>query len=383
MKPAFAIDFGTQNCLAAYLDQEGFPEIISLTPTNAALSSRVARSEDGSWIFGAEAKKKELENPAVTIDCSKRFFKGSPKASEKNPFLNWNPEKSAFQIGEEHLAAELSAEIVLKKVMSLSQAKFKEPLESAVLSIPVLFDQNQLQALQKAAQAAGLKKISFIKDCAATALAYYFLKKKRGKFFIYHLGAGYFEAAVVAMEEGKIQVLASSGNDFGGRDIDEIVTQNLLRELETEYGSEVTKDAVFRQRILDEVEKAKCAVSHRGSYDFKIIDEKKGVRFVRAYSRFELEQEIGEPFEVQYQICEKLLQEAKLPADYMDDIFLSGSASRLPMVEKIIMKLFKKKPKTEINPDQAIVMGAALKAGIEQGNLKIDLIEKTKVMSPR
>lgn len=237
----------------------------------------------------------------------------------------------------------------LKEIKALTDQLLKTPKLKASFSVPVLFDEARRRQFQQAAQQAGFEVLGLVPETAAAALAYGYLKNKKGIAAIYSFGGGFFEFAVVRFQPGEVEWLAGEGAAIGGEDMDRAVAKNLAKELGDSPG------------LLEEVEKARCALSHRGSYDFS-----KG----RALSRFEIAKWTKEFVEQTAGICDSVTKKAGVGMDVISEIILTGGVTRMPFVQETVEKIFKKKGTSELNPDLAVVYGTLIDASIRSGQIQ-------------
>lgn len=381
MTRTVGIDLGTTYSLVAYVDEKGEAQTIpdSRAPEGmqALLPSVVGLREDGSIAVGWEARSRRVERPTLTISSVKRLMgKGSKEvAAEENyiPFpLNLEDEKIVrIELGGKSWTPPEISALILKELKARAEQFFKEPVTQAVVTVPAYFNDSQRQATKDAGKIAGLEVLRIVNEPTAASLAYGLHKKKQGKIAVYDLGGGTFDISILNLHEGIFEVLATAGDThLGGDDIDWRLAQKFLQEISDQYGAEITKDSAFRQLVVEEAERAKRALSHRGSHDLKIIDEKRGIRYARAFSRYELAELVRDIVERTIGPCEQAMRDAKLAPAEIDELILVGGSTRMPLVQDIAEKIFQKKPHSELNPDQVVALGAAIQAEILSGEIK-------------
>lgn len=359
------IDFGTLYSRAAHFGVKGTPEIIrdpGYPESTALLPSLVTFHEEGGVSVGWDAKKKRAFFPLSTVaSVKKRIYRPESAQVNEGDFLIL-PEGKLGTI-------EKISVILFKEIRHQVENAIKKNCWETALSVPFCFGPGERNFLEVTARAAGFNLIKLIQDTSAAALACSFLEKRTGKLAIFSMGAGFFEFSIFDLKAKQVALLASGGDMIGGADMDWRIAQNLFAELEQTSSQQVKRDPFLVQRVLEESEKAKSALSHRGSFDFQIEDTAAGVRFSRALSRFELTQWLHEPVEKTVGICEHVLKAAGLKHQEIDDVVLAGGAARMPLVQETVERIFHKKTHMEINPDLAVVFGASIYAEMLSGKI--------------
>lgn len=381
MTRTIGIDLGTTYSLVAFVDKNGLAQVIGDPKApeggQALLPSVVGLRPDGSIAVGWEARAKRVEQPTLTISSIKRLMgKGSKEVAGEEayiPFpLNLEDEK-IVRIplgGRLWTPPEISA-LILKELKSRAEKFCGEPIRRAVITAPAYFNDSQRQATKDAGRIASLEVLRIVNEPTAASLAYGLHQKKKGKIAVYDLGGGTFDISILNLHEGIFEVLATAGDThLGGDDIDWRLAKKFLSEIEALGGAQVKGDLHLRQRVVEEAERAKRALSHRGSYDLKIVDEKKGIHYTRAISRYELAELAREIVERTMAPCEQALRDAKLTPEGIDELILVGGATRMPLVREVAQKVFRKEPHCELNPDQVVALGAAIQAHILAGEIK-------------
>ncbi len=354
------IDFGTSNCRAAHFGVKGAPEIIrdaAYPESTALLPSLVTFHEDGGVSVGWEARKKRILFPLSTISSVKRkLFKTDAPSAIETGF---------FKLPEGKLGApDKITALLFKEIKRQAEISLKSDGVEAVLSVPYCSGPEVRHTLENVARSAGLTPLALIQDTAAAALACSFLEKKNGITAIFSMGAGFFEFSIFDLRDKSIELLASGGEMTGGLDMDKRIAQHLFSELEQVSEHAVKHDPFLVQKVLEESEKAKGALSHRGSYDFQVEDAACHIHFSRALSRFELAQWVHEVIDRTAGICEQVLKAAGLKQQDIANVVLAGGAVRMPLVQETAEKILRKKSSAETNPDLMVVFGASVYAEI-------------------
>ena len=379
--PILGIDLGTTYSLVAYVDKEGRAQVIADPQApeggQALLPSVVSVRPDGSIAVGWEARQKRVEQPSLTISSVKRLMgKGSKEiAGEENyiPFpLNLEDEKIVrIDLGGKLWTPPEISALILKELKDRAEKFFGQPVTRAVVTVPAYFNDSQRQATKDAGRIAGLGVQRIVNEPTAAALAYGLHQKKQGKIAVYDLGGGTFDISILNLHEGIFEVLATAGDThLGGDDMDWRLAQKFLREIADQYGDDAIKDLHLRQLVVEEAERAKRALSHRGSYDLRLADEKKKIRFSRAFSRFELAELVHDIVERTIAPCEQVMRDANLTPEGIDEVILVGGSTRMPLVQETVEKIFGKKPHCELNPDQVVALGAAIQGHVLAGEIK-------------
>ena len=378
--PVIGIDLGTTYSLVAYVGKTGRAEIIAdpADPERGALlPSVIGMREDGSLCVGWEARDKRIERPTLTISSIKRLMgKGSKEIGTEQdyiPFpLNLEDEKIIrIPFGDKLWTPPEISALILKELKFRAEKFFGTEVRQAVVTVPAYFNDSQRQATKDAGRIAGLDVMRIVNEPTAAALAYGLHQKKQGKIAVYDFGGGTFDVSILNLHEGIFEVLSTAGDThLGGDDIDWRLAQKFIQEIAAQSGESLTQDLLLRQQVVEEAERAKRAVSHRGSYDLKIIDEKKGIRFERAFSRYELAELARDIVERTVAPCEQALKDAGLMPKEIDELILVGGSTRMPLVQEVAEKIFQQKPHCELNPDQVVALGAAIQAHILSGEIK-------------
>lgn len=331
------LDFGSAYCRIARLDEEG-PVILRnpAHPENSAvLASVISLSEQGTPQLG------DKKSGLPLFDVKKYFGQDS------------------MDCGGLAVKPVEAASVILKEAKARAAQFGQDEFSETVISVPAHFTPGQQDAYREAVQAASFKVLAMIPETQAIGIAYSRLKKKRGVAAICSFGAGFSEVAILDLGQGTAVPLMAAAIPFGGVDIDARIAQNVSVEIENQFDG--APDEALRRKIAEESERAKCALSVKGSYDFRFKQGK--VDYTKAFSRYELTQWIQDLLEDIQPLCEKAVSDSGIPLSGVEEVFLAGGLSRMPLLREKVEKFFQKKISSDIHPDQAVALGCAIHAG--------------------
>ena len=276
--------------------------------------------------------------------------------------------------GKEYSPPEISA-MLLQYLKSMAEEFLGEEVTEAIITVPAYFDDSQRQATKDAGRIAGLEVRRIINEPTAAALAYGAGKKEDERVAIFDLGGGTFDISILEMSNGVFEVLSTCGDSFlGGEDFDQRVIEWMVSDFQAETGIYLGEDALARQRLKETAEKTKCelstALESHINLPFIAADSKGPKHFDKILTRAKFEVLVQELIERTTAYCEKALKDAKLTPEAIDKVILVGGQTRTPAVQRHVEKIFKKKPSTEVNPDEVVAVGAAMQGGVLQGQLK-------------
>jgi len=381
MAKILGIDLGTTNSAMAVMEADE-PKILENAEGNRTTPSIVAVSKSGERLVGQVAKRQAVVNPKNTLFSIKRLIGRRYEDDEvqrdiKNlPFeIEKKGEGVVIHMGEkEYRPQEISA-MVLQKLKADAEAKLGEKIEEAVITVPAYFDDSQRQATKDAGEIAGLKVRRIINEPTAAALAYGFNKKKDEKIVVYDLGGGTFDVSVLEVSEDTVEVKATNGDThLGGDDFDQVLMQWITEEFKKESGIDLSKDQMAVQRLKESAEKAKIELSTTQETEinqpFITTDETGPKHMLLKLTRSKLESLVGDLVEKTMGPVEKALADADLSKADVNEIIMVGGMTRMPMVLKKVEDYFGKKPHVGINPDEVVALGAAVQAGVLQGDVK-------------
>lgn len=380
MGKVIGIDLGTTNSCCAYMEGSE-PKVIPNKEGNRTTPSVVAFTKTGERIVGLPAKRQAVTNPENTIYSAKRFI--GRRFSEVGQEIKMVPFKvvegkhgeADFVInGRNYTPPEISA-MVLQKIKQDAEAFLGESVTQAVITVPAYFNDAQRQATKDAGQIAGLEVLRIINEPTAAALAYGLDKKKDEKIAVYDLGGGTFDISVLEIGDGVFEVKATNGDThLGGDDFDQRITQYLIDEFKKQEGIDLSKDRTSLQRLREAAERAKCELSSALQTEINLpfitADASGPKHLVMTLTRAKLEQLVQELIERTRGPVEKCLKDAGITADKINEVILVGGQTRMPAVQELVRKLFKKEPHQGVNPDEVVAIGAAIQGGVLKGDVK-------------
>ncbi len=381
MSKIIGIDLGTTNSAVAYI-LNGNPEIIENTEGGRTTPSVVAVSKTNERLVGLLARRQAVTNPTNTIYGVKRFighrFKDSVVQSDMKtlPYEITEGPKGGVLItlnNEKKRPEEISA-IILQKIKEDAEAKIGEKVTDAVITVPAYFDENQRKATQDAGEIAGLKVKRIINEPTAAALAYGFNKKKNEKIVVFDFGGGTFDVSVLEVGDDVVEVKSTDGDShMGGRDIDYEIIQNIIKEFKKEIGIEL-KDPIALQRLDEAAEKAKIELSVSIETEINIpfitSTDSGPQHLVMKLSRATLEELSDKYIKRAIKITENALKASKLEKKDINEVIMVGGQTRMPAIHDAVSSFFDKEINKSINPDEVVALGAAVQAGILQGDVK-------------
>lgn len=374
------IDLGTTNSALAFMEG-GEAKIIPNAEGNRTTPSVVANKK-GEIIVGTPAKRQAVTNPKETIFSAKRFI-GRKKSEVESEIKNVPYEVTAGSGGESLITfngknarpEEISAH-VLMKLKEDAEKYLGEKVTEAVITVPAYFNDDQRQATINAGKIAGLDVKRIVNEPTAAALAYGLSKKKDEKVAVYDFGGGTFDISILEIgSEGTFEVLATNGDThLGGDDFDQRIFEYVIAEFQKDQGIDLKKDPMAVQRIRDEAEKAKKELSSATETEINLpyitMDDSGPKNLLVKITRAKFEELIADLVERSIEPCRKVLSDAGLQANQIDEVILVGGSTRVPMVLAKVEQFFGKKPNASVNPDEAVAIGAAVQAGIIAGDVR-------------
>ncbi len=381
MAKILGIDLGTTNSAVAIIEG-GEPIIIENAEGNRTTPSVVAISKTGERLVGQIAKRQSVTNPKNTIYGIKRFmghnFDESAVQSDKG-IVPYEVKKGTdggvvIHMGEkDHRPEEVSA-MILSKLKADAEAKLGEKITEAVITVPAYFNDAQRKATQDAGKIAGLDVKRIINEPTAAALAYGFNKKNEEKIVVYDFGGGTFDVTVLEVGDGVIEVQSTDGDaHMGGRDIDQQIVRHLIAEFKKSEGIDLGNDPLALQRLDEAAEKAKHELSSSGNAEINIpfitSDANGPKHMMHTLTRAKLEELASEYIDRSIEITKRALEASGLKKEEIDEIILVGGQTRMPRIVERVKELFGKEPNKSVNPDEVVALGAAIQAGIFQGDI--------------
>lgn len=382
MAKILGIDLGTTNSAMAIVEG-GEPKIIENIEGARTTPSIVAVSKSGERLVGLLAKRQSVTNPKNTIYGVKRLMghrfedaeverdrKAVPFAIEKAD----NGEVKV-QMSDKFFRPEEISAMILKKLKDDAESKLGEKITEAVITVPAYFNDSQRQATKDAGEIAGFTVKRIINEPTAAALAYGFNKKKNEKVAVYDFGGGTFDISILEIGDDVIEVKATDGDShMGGEDIDQKIIRWIGDEFKKESGIDVTTDALALQRLKEAAEKTKHELSTTIESEINIpfitSDASGPKHLLLKMSRAKLEEIAGEFIERSIEITKRAVESSKFKKEEIDEIILVGGQTRMPAIVEAVKKYFGKEPNRSINPDEVVAVGAAIQAGIMQGDVK-------------
>jgi len=380
MPKILGIDLGTTNSAIAIMEG-GQPKIIENIEGNRTTPSIVAVSKTGERLVGLTAKRQAVTNPENTVYAVKRLMGRRFDDAEVQRDLKTMPYK-IVQAGEglkvklqdkEFTPQEISA-MILSKLKSDAEAKLGEKITEAIITVPAYFDDAQRQATKDAGKIAGLEVKRIINEPTAAALAYGFDKKKGQKIAVYDLGGGTFDVSILEISEDTVEVKATNGDThLGGEDFDQRIIAWIIDEFKKDQGIDLSKDTLSLQRIKEAAEKAKIELSTVPETEINqpfITSDANGPKhLVMKLTRAKLESLVADLVEKTMEPCKKALSDAGLKTSDLQEIIMVGGMTRMPLVLEKVKTFFGKEPNLSVNPDEVVALGAAVQAGIMQGDV--------------
>ncbi len=383
MGKVIGIDLGTTNSCVAIMDGAQ-PRVIENAEGARTTPSIVAFTDD-ERLVGMSAKRQAVTNPENTIFGIKRLIgrrnDDADLARDKknlpfNVIDGGNGDAWIEARGEKYSPAQISA-FILGKMKETAESYLGEDVTQAVITVPAYFNDAQRQATKDAGKIAGLEVLRIINEPTAAALAYGLDKKETHTIAVYDLGGGTFDVTVLEIDDGLFEVKSTNGDTFlGGEDFDMRIVNYLAGEFKKETGVDLTKDKMALQRLKEAAEKAKIELSSTSQTEinqpFISMDPNGGqpLHMVMKLTRAKLEQLVGDLIKASLKPCQAALKDAGLsPAD-IDEVVLVGGMTRMPRVVEEVTKFFGKEPHKGVNPDEVVAMGAAIQAGVLQGDVK-------------
>jgi len=381
MGKVIGIDLGTTNSCVAVM--EGTQAKVLENTEGTRTTPSVVAFTDGEKLVGQPAKRQAVTNPENTIFAVKRLigrnFEDSTvkKDIETAPFKIINSEKGDAWIeakGTKYSPSQISA-FVLQKMKETAEKYLGQEVSKAVITVPAYFNDAQRQATKDAGKIAGLEVLRIINEPTAAALAYGLDKKINKKIAVYDLGGGTFDVSILELGDGVFEVKSTNGDTFlGGEDFDNTIVDYLLNEFKKESGIDLKSDKLALQRLKEAAEKAKIELSSASQTEINlpfITADKTGPKHINLkMTRAKLEALVEDLIARTVPPCKTALKDAGLSAGDISEVILVGGMTRMPKVIEQVKNFFGKEPNKSVNPDEVVAMGAAIQAGVLQGDVK-------------
>jgi molecular chaperone DnaK len=382
MGKVIGIDLGTTNSCVAVMDG-ATPKVIENAEGARTTPSMVAFTKDGERLVGQPAKRQAVTNPEGTLFAVKRLIgrRWDDPMVEKDKALvpfkivkGDNGDAWVEANGKKSSPSEVAA-MVLTKMKETAEAYLGETVTQAVITVPAYFNDSQRQATKDAGKIAGLEVLRIINEPTAAALAYGLDKKNTGIIAVYDLGGGTFDISVLEIGDGVFEVKSTNGDTFlGGEDFDMRLVDYLADEFKKEQGIDLRKDKLALQRLKEAAEKAKIELSSSTQTEINLpfitADASGPKHLTIKLTRAKFEQLVDELVARTIEPCRQALKDAGVSAAQIDEVVLVGGMTRMPKVVETVKSFFGKEPHKGVNPDEVVAMGAAIQAGVLQGDVK-------------
>jgi molecular chaperone DnaK len=381
MGKILGIDLGTTNSAMAIIEG-GQPRILENAEGNRTTPSVVAISKNGERLVGQSAKRQAVTNPENTVFAVKRLIGRKfdsdevKKDIENYPFkITKAGEGVKVKLGDKEYSPQEISAMILSKLKADAETKTGEKIDEAIITVPAYFNDSQRQATKDAGKIAGLNVKRIVNEPTAAALAYGFDKKKGEQIAVYDLGGGTFDISILDVSEDTVEVKSTTGDThLGGEDFDQRIIDWILKEFKKDQGIDLSKDPLSLQRIKETAEKAKIELSTTTETEvnqpFITTTEDGPKHLVMKLTRAKLEDLVSDLVDASIEPCKKALEDAGLEAKDIEEVVLVGGMTRMPLVQKKVKEFFNKEANLSVNPDEVVAMGAAVQAGVLQGDVK-------------
>lgn len=379
MAKIIGIDLGTTNSVVSFMEG-GTAKVIPNKEGANTTPSIVAFTKDGKRLVGILAKRQAIANPENTIASAKRFIgKQYADITKDLPHVPYkvskrdNGDVMIMAQGESYAPQEISA-AVLSYLKQVAEEYLGEKVTQAVITVPAYFNDAQRQATKDAGKIAGLDVKRIINEPTAAALAYGADKKKNGTIAVFDFGGGTFDISVLEIHDGVVEVKATNGDThLGGDDVDQQLITYLADEFKKEQGVDIRKDAMALQRLKEAAEKAKMELSSLQETEINlpyITADASGPKHLNIkLTRAKLESLCSVIFDRLLEPCKKVMADAKISKDQLDEVILVGGSTRIPKVQQLVKDFFGKEPNKSVNPDEVVSVGAAIQGGVLAGDV--------------
>ena len=382
MSKVIGIDLGTTNSCVAVMEGSE-PKVITNSEGGRTTPSVVALTDSGERLVGQIARRQAVTNPANTIFAVKRLIGrkfNSPEVEKAKHVLPYKVaaaenNDASVMLGSDKKSPQEISSMILQKMKQTAEDYLGQPVRQAVITVPAYFNDAQRQATKDAGRIAGLEVLRIINEPTAAALAYGLDKEGDKKIAVFDLGGGTFDVSILELGDGVFEVKATNGDTYlGGEDFDMKIVEYLADEFKKDQGIDLKKDTMALQRLKEASEKAKHELSTSLETDINlpfITADQSGPKHLNIkLSRAKLEALCGDLLDRVEGPCVTALKDAGLRAADIDDVILVGGMTRMPSVQERVKKIFNRAPSKGVNPDEAVAVGAAVQAGVLQGDVK-------------
>ena len=382
MAKVIGIDLGTTNSCVAVMDGTT-PKVIENAEGARTTPSIVAFTDDGERLVGQPAKRQGVTNPERTFFAIKRLIGRTyedPMTQKDMSLVPYkivkggNGDAWVSSDGKQYSPSQISA-FTLQKMKETAEAFLGQQVTQAVITVPAYFNDAQRQATKDAGKIAGLEVLRIINEPTAAALAYGLDKKGSGTIAVYDLGGGTFDVSILEIGDGVFEVKSTNGDTFlGGEDFDMRLVEYFADEFKKEQGIDLKKDKLALQRLKEAAEKAKIELSSAAQTDINLpyitADATGPKHLALKLTRAKFEAIVDDLIQKTIEPCRKALKDAGVTAAQIDEVVLVGGMTRMPKVQEIVKSFFGKEPHKGVNPDEVVAIGAAVQAGVLQGDVK-------------
>jgi len=382
MAKIIGIDLGTTNSCVAVMEGST-PKVIENAEGARTTPSIVAFTDDGERLVGQPAKRQAVTNPDKTFFAIKRLIGRTfddPMTQKDMKLVPYQIKKASngdawvTASGKDYSPSQISA-FTLQKMKETAEAYLGQPVTQAVITVPAYFNDAQRQATKDAGKIAGLEVLRIINEPTAAALAYGLDKKQSGVIAVYDLGGGTFDVSILEIGDGVFEVKSTNGDTFlGGEDFDMRLVEYFAAEFKKEQGIDLTKDKLALQRLKEAAEKAKIELSSAAQTDINLpyitADASGPKHLTMKLTRAKFEALVEDLIQRTMEPCRKALKDAGVTAGEIDEVVLVGGMTRMPKVQEVVKSFFGKEPHKGVNPDEVVAIGAAVQAGVLQGDVK-------------
>jgi molecular chaperone DnaK len=382
MAKVIGIDLGTTNSCVAVMEGKT-PKVIENAEGMRTTPSIVAFTDEGERLVGQPAKRQAVTNPERTIFAVKRLIGrryDDPMVEKDKKLVPYKISRASngdawVEIeGKTYSPSQISA-FVLQKMKETAEAYLGTKVEQAVITVPAYFNDAQRQATKDAGKIAGLEVLRIINEPTAAALAYGLDKSKTGTIAVYDLGGGTFDISILEIGDGVFEVKSTNGDTFlGGEDFDMRLVNYLADEFQKEQGIDLRRDKLALQRLKEAAEKAKIELSSTTQTEINLpfitADATGPKHLTMKLTRAKFEALVDDLIQKTIEPCKLALKDAGLSAAEINEVVLVGGMTRMPKVQEIVKQLFGKEPHKGVNPDEVVAVGAAIQAGVLQGDVK-------------
>ncbi|MGL4325367.1 MAG: molecular chaperone DnaK [Beijerinckiaceae bacterium] len=382
MGKVIGIDLGTTNSCVAVMEGST-PKVIENAEGARTTPSIVAFTDEGERLVGQPAKRQAVTNPERTFFAIKRLIGRTyddPMTQKDKGLVPYeiarggNGDAWVKADGKTYSPSQISA-FTLQKMKETAEAHLGQTVTQAVITVPAYFNDAQRQATKDAGKIAGLEVLRIINEPTAAALAYGLDKKNSGTIAVYDLGGGTFDVSVLEIGDGVFEVKSTNGDTFlGGEDFDMRLVEYLADEFKKEQGIDLKKDKLALQRLKEAAEKAKIELSSAAQTEINLpyitADASGPKHLTMKLSRAKFESLVDDLVQRTIEPCRKALKDAGLTAGEIDEVVLVGGMTRMPKIQEVVKNFFGKEPHKGVNPDEVVAIGAAIQAGVLQGDVK-------------